>query len=170
MPHRLMVQDAEVASAILVDANVRRGELVGQPTHAGKAVGWIGEQGIADGALARRAGDDLAAARHHADRRGAQRLDRRPRILKGQHGEVAVGAPAAAEQGQHQRATIQQLARGPEATCAVFQGEIGQGVAHRQAVLGHPHHAQPVELVLDISPLARRERRRVPAAELEQRL
>ena len=69
-----------------------------------------------------------------------------------------------------QRATIQQLARGPEATCAVFQGEIGQGVAHRQAVLGHAHHAQPVELVLDIGPLARRERRRVPAAELEQRL
>ena len=98
----------------------------------------------------------LAAARHDADRRGSQRLDRRPGILKGQHGEVAVGTPAAAEQGQHQRATIQQLARGPEATCAVFQGEIGQGVAHRQAVLGYAHHAQPVELVLEIGPLARR--------------
>ena len=149
---------------------MRGGELVGQPTHAGKAVGWIGEQGKADGALGRRAGDDLAAARHDADGRGAQRLDGRPRVLEGQHGEVAVGAPAAAEQGQHQRATIQQLARGPESTCAVFQGEIGQRVARCQAVLGHAHHAQPVELILDIGPLARRECRHMPAAELEQRL
>jgi hypothetical protein len=164
------MQGAEVAAAIGMDADVGGRQLVGEPAHAGKAVGRIGEQGITDGSVGRRLGDLLAAARHDADCRGAQCLDRRPRILEGEHGEIAIGTPAAAEQGQHQRPVVQQLARGPDAASAVLQGEVGQRVADGQALLGHAHHAQPVELVLDIGPLARRQRRHVPVAELEQRL
>ena len=49
-------------------------------------------------------------------------------------------------------------------------GEIPIDLHARKQLLDPAVHAQPVEFILDIGPLARRQRRHVPAAEFEQRL
>ena len=115
-------------------------------------------------------GDMLGPIGHDANRLGAQRLDRRPRLLERHHGEGAVGAPAAPEQRQHERAAVEELVRGPDRARRILERKVGQHVADSQALLGDAQHAQAVELVLEIGPVARRQLRHVAAAQLQQRL
>ena len=99
-------------------------------------------------------------------------LQLQERLAQGELDVAVYGQPEAIDERFHARRLYDErfvIGVGPGHP---FDGQNAVRVAdlNGQALLGHAHHAQPVELVLDIGPLARRERRHVPAAELEQRL